>query len=549
MLFLIDRDKPEEFLQQRVHSREIRGIFFSKDGQSIYTHSLSNVLRRWNANSFEKLDEFQEIGGHLSLSPDGESILASYRGQITLLNAHTLTPSGKVLACRGTRAFAFSPAGQIVTLSEDKRLSMHNVEDDVDFEASRSPVRERTPDLDFDRLFIPRGGALLVSTSGADEDFSLEIWETCSGRLLSSAPLGSPTSARVAVAPNGRDVVVAKDGQVDLYSIQGLHEQTYLAQHIAGLRSFCFSPDGETLACLAEPNFDGGGRAALTLWDTSTGKTPSWVLIPWPEHDTEQPVLRFHPSGESVFVAWPQGELLHYDRQGNRLSTLAAPPLRAIAFDKSVSSLLWGIDEGNGLISWSPSKDSWLEHWTSITKKTYSGESDLSSLTVGRHWLAVGGQDGDVRLFATTKPKVAKTVLQGQGSPVLVCDLNSTETLLASGTQQGLVRIHSVPDGKLLGSLEAHSHRVEALDFSSDDRFLLSASRDRILRLWQKQGMKFEPFLTLKSPTGAVVHAEFTPDGKKLAVLLRGESAVRLWHLDRLCETLEAMNIPTNSPD
>jgi WD40 repeat protein len=90
--------------------------------------------------------------------------------------------------------------------------------------------------------------------------------------------------------------------------------------------------------------------------------------------------------------------------------------------------------------------------------------------------------------------------------------------------------------------LPAHQHTVEAVTFSPDGQLLATGSRDRTVRLWLRTGNNLEELLTLRQP-GPVIGMRFHPDGQQLAVLVQGEKAVRVWHLDRLRKRLDQMGL------
>jgi WD40 repeat protein len=75
-----------------------------------------------------------------------------------------------------------------------------------------------------------------------------------------------------------------------------------------------------------------------------------------------------------------------------------------------------------------------------------------------------------------------------------------------------------------------------------DGRLLASGCADRTVRLWQRDGDTFHELLALRFPA-AVTAVAFRPGGDQLAVVVRGEHAVRVWHLDRLRQRLAALGL------
>jgi WD40 repeat protein len=114
---------------------------------------------------------------------------------------------------------------------------------------------------------------------------------------------------------------------------------------------------------------------------------------------------------------------------------------------------------------------------------------------------------------------------------------------LASGAEDGTVRLWSLPDVSLLHILKEHTKRANSLDFSPDGQLLASGSDDGTARLWQVADGT--PQLTIDKYAGEGFVSEvngvaFSPDGQLLASGSDDHTA-RLWRAadGSLLRTLE----------
>ena len=103
---------------------------------------------------------------------------------------------------------------------------------------------------------------------------------------------------------------------------------------------------------------------------------------------------------------------------------------------------------------------------------------------------------------------------------------NPDGTTLASGSEDGTIRLWDVSSGEAKASLEGHSSGVGSVAFSPDGTTLASGSFDRTLRLWDMS--TGEAKASLEGHSDAVVSVAFSPDGTTLASGSRDHTS-RLW--------------------
>lgn len=125
-------------------------------------------------------------------------------------------------------------------------------------------------------------------------------------------------------------------------------------------------------------------------------------------------------------------------------------------------------------------------------------------------------------------------------------------SLFASGSADGLIKIWQFGHLKSLHTLVGHSDRVYTLAFSPDRKILASGSGDQTIKLWNFY--TGETLHTLKGHDDEVLSIAISPDGQFLASASR-EGIVKLWDisdrhpLGRLSKTLAAYPPVAFTPD
>lgn len=122
-----------------------------------------------------------------------------------------------------------------------------------------------------------------------------------------------------------------------------------------------------------------------------------------------------------------------------------------------------------------------------------------------------------------------RRVLNGHQAPVVAAAFNPDGTLLATGSDDGNVKLWDPHTGAEVRELPAHGGVVRSVTFSPDGRLLATASDDHTAMIWDPSTGR--PLRPLVGHTTHVYDVAFSPDGRLVATA-GGEGRVRIWEPD-----------------
>ncbi len=173
-----------------------------------------------------------------------------------------------------------------------------------------------------------------------------------------------------------------------------------------------------------------------------------------------------------------------------------------------------------------------------IIKVTFSADSQK---------LVAVGDDNTVKTWQVdgkliqTLPGESDKVTKVDNHPIVSTILSFDGTIIAV-VDAGVTARFLAKDGKPLSILK-HPSRVTNVSFSPDRQMLVSASMDKMVRLWRIDGTLLKTFKGHKS---AVRSASFSPDGKTIASA-SADGTVILWNLNVEDLLVQGCNLTRNS--
>jgi WD40 repeat protein len=290
-------------------------------------------------------------------------------------------------------------------------------------------------------------------------------------------------------SPDGKTLVWASQaktlpcpGEIVTWDVASSKKTVLLAQADHADSYLAFARDG-TLAA-------GGGPEGIRIWDLKTGKVKQTFK------GQKTGFLAFSPDGK-LLAAGGMKEPTIEDQVILRTDQVK---LLDVAARKSKANLEEGKIGGVGVVAFSPDGKTLA---TSVL--SFSPEISL--------W--------DV---ATFKRKSSLRVKK-----VITCLAYSSDgKTLATGDEEGTIKLWNVSDAKVRVRLTRHDGWVNSVQFSPDDKTLLSGSRDATVRLWDVGTGK--ELAVLRSHEEEVRAVAFSPDGRLLASG-GDDKTVKVWNL------------------
>ncbi len=361
---------------------------------------------------------------------------------------------------------------------------------------------------DMETLWAFNGDARVLASCSDD----LSIWDTSSGRLLTSIPQPSWVTA-LAFHPDPSFVATGHDdGSIGYWDAPGHHPvfAKSLTFHKKPISALAISPDGKLLTAASEDK-------TVSVWDLLTGKYVG-VLT---GHTDRVPALAWHPSGKYIVSAgwdttarvWDAGTL-----QPVVLLNAHAMQVTALAFSADGRLLASG--------------DSWqsVRVWDFETRKILhclkipNGEINTLAFSQDGNYLACNGE----RIIHLWNPRTGQAYADIGPRPKAKTSvsLSPDGARLLSNGGGGAARIWNARTRQTLTTLDSKD-AVQTVAFSPDGKWIAGAIANRI-RLWDAAG-KF--IADWEGRDESITALAFSPDGATLASGSRAGVAVLIWRV------------------
>lgn len=514
---------------------------FSRDSQSLYVVS-GRTVKRWRVADWEEAGRFEAPAGigSLGVGAPGSWLTLSCENKVYFLFDDVLEPLRAPIERPVTCQVAAAPDGQSVFLWEDQGQGWLIAPEPsawAPVAALQGAPGETNPTRHVSQaVFSPDGTLLLTAAHGLHQ---CRLWEATSGQLLAKVATQGGTS-KVAFAPDSRSFAVVAADRVEVFEMGGLREQTFAGLCPQPVENFAFAPDGRSVITqTASPWYH--NDADVSEWRL----LDSTVSLPVARRRSEEiaePLLAIHP--QNRWVVFPRSRGLSLWRPSTPAeseSFIGVESVVGLAFGPN--GRLWA-GFGHELRCWDPPDPSTVAGWQNTITGVLTGLGNISSIAPGREVVATGWRDGTFRLHRSSDAKAAVAV-KASSSPLGTIAVNGEGTLAAAGSEAGEIILFGVPGGNRIESsiewTKPHGEAVTGLAFLGPN-VLVSAGNDHFVHFWRCGDSGIQPLFHLRMPRPVRTLA-IDRGGMQLGVLLEGERAVRIYHLDRMVARFRALRL------
>jgi WD40 repeat protein/DNA-binding SARP family transcriptional activator len=518
-------------------------IELSPDERTLAAGTNSNTIFLFDTRTRRRLAKLEPTSGYaliadLAFSRDGRGLAVGYDSPSGAAFAVFDVRTGRVVARlpsqegRFIGGLGYSPDGQTVDVVLSRTTFGTGPAVLMRFDA-------QTGEPLFGPAPINNGGttSLMITSDGrrlvAVGDGETVVRDARDLRVLARWPVGGRDVSQfwpTALAPDDRTVAIGgADGSLRLLDLDTGEQRTALGRHVAEVFGARFTPDGRTLVTT-------GAGGDVILWDV--GRATARETL----HGEAGRVLspQITSDGSTLYTAGPGAAVFIWDLAGTRrlghpFST-GPDDSEGWEFEASASASLALSSDGRLIASGrGDGAISVVNGQTLTPRNTFAavttGAVNGLAFVPGSHLLVVSGPEGFVALVDADRGRVLRR-LPGHAAGVLPPAIGADGRLLVTGSDDGTVRLWSLPAARALGDVPLRSRRaISDVQVSPDGRTMtvvlgsIYDSRRGTLEVWDvRDGRRVIRLDVPDTPTAV----SFSPDGRLLAVgYLHGRS--QLW--------------------
>jgi WD40 repeat protein/serine/threonine protein kinase len=500
-----------------------RMALFNRNDSELVTATFDGVLQTWDTATGRQLATNKFLDGRISwidLSQDGRLVAVAGSGYSAIVDASTLQPTVPLMKPTTNRVASvhFSPNQKwLISAGTDGTTRLWDVQTGrqvgLDIR-TRSSIRHAT--------FSPDSSKVAAGLRNGE----IRLWEVPSGKALDIVLRHKSIVWKVQFSPDGKLIATASDDHEARLWDASTGALFAVLPHKNCVVDVNFSPDGTKVVTASED-------LTAVIWEVATGKPIGNPL----RHRNWIRQANFSPDGQRVVTSSEDNTARLWDAETTE--PIVEPmrhPTEVVhsAFSHSGKALATSVSAAAG-------EEVWI--WDVATQGARGlplltrDQANAAEFSPDGQWLAVACRSGAVRIWKRA---------DYQGKEELLSHDREVRLLAFSPNGEKLVAVHErdavIWDLRTRTRIDmpiAHDGMIHSIEFSSDNRRILSASADGTAGLWDADTgarlQQFPPQMPTRNPiasaTSALSNARFSPDNTMVVTASRNKFAT-VWNAE-----------------
>ena len=539
---------------------------FSSDGKKAVTTNADSSVRMWNLETGKVVVNIREPGAvfqNAIFSPSGNKFMAATEGLVSVRNTMS-----------GTEIFAlhqknkpiifetFSPDDKyIITVAADSAAKLWDAQTGKLLKTFQDPTA-----IIVSCIFSNNGLLITLSAEGV-----ARLWEINSGKMIRIAAGRDPArkKAHPVLDPEDTPYLNASFSNDSKFIVTALLDNKAIVQEtttgkvissLSGISSMIYNPeyscDGKLLATCGVLNTidaEAAPRGVVSIWDLQSGK----IVFKLEGHKGLISEIKFSSDNKLIATASNDSTARIWDAAtGNLLNVFpghekevykcyfAGGSKYLITQTFSGMARVWDTQSGkrileikndsstdrNGLYTITLSKNGkyfktvFYDDYRTLITEPATGKTLMNFDTRKDTIKNVIFDPGEKYLLYTKNNTiVVKDIISGKSFVEISCEsaiytvrINKKGDLLAANFQDSTIKVWELPSGKLVGDFKPGNSKYSFIEFTADDKYMLTYSIDSSVKVWEAATLRLVKKINISGEEMYV--SNITLDGRHYVV-------------------------------
>ena len=215
----------------------------------------------------------------------------------------------------------------------------------------------------------------------------------------------------------------------------------------------------------------------IARWNTETGLQDKFAI------NIGKPVYALIISGNFLWAGTNAGDIYVFDLEKR---------IEIKHFVQHITGIFVLVENPHKKVVYSADAEGNVAVWDAITLDLQlfiplgCGKIRRMSVSTCGEFLAVGGQDGSLRIFDTQYYNEISSFYAHQDGVSTIMFHPNKKNEVYSGGKDAIIRLWDWQSGSRLKEIPAHNFVVYDLIYLPDSKFIVSASRDKTVKIWSE---------------------------------------------------------------